>query len=32
VRDIAAALGLPVYRLGSRATSLDDVFLEKARR
>jgi ABC-2 type transport system ATP-binding protein len=32
VRDVAAALGLPVYRLGSRATSLDDVFLEKARR
>jgi ABC-2 type transport system ATP-binding protein len=30
VRDVVAQLGLPLYRLASRLTSLDEVFLEKA--
>lgn len=29
-RDAVAGLGLPLYRFGSRLTSLDEVFLEKA--
>jgi ABC-2 type transport system ATP-binding protein len=32
VRDIVADLGLPLYRLTSRLTSLDEVFLERAAR
>jgi ABC-2 type transport system ATP-binding protein len=30
VRDVVAELGLPLYRLGSRLTSLDEVFLRQA--
>jgi hypothetical protein len=30
VRDIVADLGLPLYRLTSRLTSLDEVFLRRA--
>ena len=30
VRDTVAELGLPLYRLGSRLTSLDEVFLRQA--
>ena len=30
VRDAIADLGLPLHRMTSRATSLDDVFLDKA--
>jgi hypothetical protein len=32
VRDIVADLGLPLYRLTSRLTSLDEVFLRRASR
>ncbi len=32
VRDAIADLGLPLYRMGSRLTSLDDVFLQRAGR
>ena len=32
VRDVIAELGLPLYRLGSRLTSLDEVFLQRAGR
>ncbi|MGI8685536.1 MAG: ABC transporter ATP-binding protein [Acidimicrobiales bacterium] len=32
VRDAIAELGLPLYRLGSRLTSLDEVFLQRAGR
>ncbi|MEO7555596.1 MAG: ABC transporter ATP-binding protein [Acidimicrobiales bacterium] len=32
VRDIVAELGLPLYRLGSRLVSLDEVFLARAAR
>jgi ABC-2 type transport system ATP-binding protein len=30
IRDVVADLGLPLYRLGSRLTSLDEVFFERA--
>ena len=30
LRDIIAELGLPLYRLSTRLTSLDDVFLRNA--
>ena len=30
VRDAVAELGLPLHRMSTRLTSLDDVFLEKA--
>jgi ABC-2 type transport system ATP-binding protein len=30
VRDVVAQLGLPLYRLGSRLTSLDEVFVQRA--
>jgi ABC-type uncharacterized transport system ATPase subunit len=30
IRDAVAELGLPLYRLGSRLTSLDEVFFERA--
>ena len=30
VRDVIAELGLPLYRLSTRLTSLDDVFLSRA--
>jgi hypothetical protein len=30
LRDVIADLGLPLYRLTSRLTSLDEVFLERA--
>jgi ABC-2 type transport system ATP-binding protein len=30
LRDVIAELGLPLYRLGSRLTSLDEVFLQRA--
>jgi ABC-2 type transport system ATP-binding protein len=30
VCDVVARLGLPLYRLGSRLTSLDEVFVERA--
>jgi ABC-2 type transport system ATP-binding protein len=30
VRDVVADLGLPLYRLATRLTSLDEVFLERA--
>ena len=30
VRDAVADLGLPLHRMTSRLTSLDDVFLDKA--
>jgi ABC-type uncharacterized transport system ATPase subunit len=30
VRDVLAELRLPLYRLGSRLTSLDEVFLRQA--
>ncbi len=30
IRDAIAELELPLYRLGSRLTSLDEVFFEKA--
>jgi len=30
VRDVIADLGLPLYRLSSRSTSLDEVFLQRA--
>jgi hypothetical protein len=30
LRDVIADLGLPLYRLTSRMTSLDEVFLERA--
>ena len=30
VRDVVADLGLPLYRLTSRLTSLDEVFLRRA--
>jgi ABC-2 type transport system ATP-binding protein len=32
VRDLVAELGLPLYRLGSRLTSLDEVFMRSAAR
>ena len=32
LRDVIAQLGLPLYRLGSRLTSLDEVFLRQAGR
>ena len=31
LRDVIADLGLPLYRLTSRLTSLDEVFLRHAR-
>jgi hypothetical protein len=31
VRDLVADLGLPLHRLTTRATSLDEVFLRRAR-
>ena len=31
VRDVVAALGLPLYRLSTRLTSLDEVFLDRIR-
>jgi len=31
LRDVIAELGLPLYRLSTRLTSLDDVFLRRAR-
>jgi hypothetical protein len=30
IRDAVAELGLPLFRLGSRLTSLDEVFFERA--
>ena len=30
VRDVVAELGLPLYRLSTRLTSLDEVFLRRA--
>ena len=30
IRDAIVELGLPLYRLGSRLTSLDEVFFERA--
>jgi hypothetical protein len=30
LRDVIAKLELPLYRLGSRLTSLDDVFMQRA--
>jgi hypothetical protein len=30
LRDVIAGLGLPLYRLSSRMTSLDEVFLRRA--
>jgi hypothetical protein len=30
LRDVIADLGLPLYRLTSRLTSLDEVFLSRA--
>jgi hypothetical protein len=30
LRDVIAELGLPLYKLSSRLTSLDDVFLRRA--
>jgi ABC-2 type transport system ATP-binding protein len=30
IRDVVARLGLPLYQFGSRLTSLDEVFLERA--
>jgi hypothetical protein len=30
VRDVVADLGLPLYRLSTRLTSLDEVFLRRA--
>jgi hypothetical protein len=32
VRDVVAQLGLPLYRLATRLTSLDEVFLQRAAR
>jgi ABC-2 type transport system ATP-binding protein len=32
VRDVVAQLGLPLYGLGSRLTSLDEVFVQRAAR
>jgi len=32
IRDAVAELGLPLFRLGSRLTSLDEVFFERAAR
>jgi hypothetical protein len=32
LRDVIARLELPLYRLGSRLTSLDDVFMQRAGR
>ena len=32
VRDVIAELGLPLYRMGSRLVSLDEVFLQRAAR
>ena len=29
VRDVVASLGLPLYRLTTRLTSLDEVFLDQ---
>ena len=31
IRDVIAELGLPLYRLSTRLTSLDEVFLRRAR-
>jgi hypothetical protein len=31
VRDVVADLGLPLHRMTTRLTSLDDVFLARAR-
>ena len=30
LRDVVAELGLPLYRLSTRLTSLDEVFLRRA--